>query len=53
MLTWTNCHGENIGDGPLWDAMPTSQNASNPSTVAETMEEDDRDVTVAEVDQDD
>ena len=24
MLTWTNCRGENIGDGPLWDAMPTS-----------------------------
>jgi hypothetical protein len=24
MLTWTNCHGENIGNGPLWDAMPTS-----------------------------
>ena len=24
MLTWTNRHGENIGDGPLWDTMPTS-----------------------------
>jgi len=22
MLTWTNCHGKNVGDGPLWDAMP-------------------------------
>ena len=49
MLTWTNCRGENIGNGPLWDAMPTSQNASNPSTVAETTEEDDGDVNVAEV----
>ena len=50
MLTATNCHRENIGDGPLWDAMPTSQNASNPSTVAETTEEDDKDVTNAEED---
>ena len=53
MLTWMNRRGENIGDGPLWDAMPTSQNACNPSTVVETTEEDDEDVTVAEVDQDD
>ena len=41
MLKWTNCRGENIGDGPLWDAMPTSQNASNTSTVEELTEEDD------------
>ena len=53
ILTWTNRQGENIGDGPLWDAMPTSQNASISSTVAEATEEDDRDVIVAEVDQDD
>ena len=53
MLTWTNCCGENIGDGPLWDAMPTSQNASISSTVANATEEDDGDVTVSEVDWDD
>ena len=53
MLTWTNRRGENIGNGPLWDAMPTRQNDSSPSTVVETTEEDDGDVTVAEVDQDD
>ena len=53
MLTWTNRRGENIGDGPLWDAMPASRNASNPSTAVEATEEDDEDVTVAEVDQDD
>ena len=35
MLTWTNRHGENIGDGPLWDKMPTIRNASNTSTVEE------------------
>ena len=51
MLTWTNCHREDIGNGPLWDAMPTSQNASNPSTVEESTEEDDKDVSVAEEDQ--
>ena len=51
MLTWTNRRGENIGNGPLWDAMPTSRNASNPSTVVKTTEEDDGDVTVAEVEQ--
>ena len=33
--------------------MPTSQNASISSTVAEVTEEDDGDVTVAEVDRDD
>ena len=33
--------------------MPTSGNASNPSTVAEATEEDDVDVTNAEVDWDD
>jgi hypothetical protein len=54
MLTWTNRRGEDIGNGPLWDAMPASLNASNPSTVAaDATEEDDEDVTVAEVDQDD
>jgi hypothetical protein len=53
MLTWTNCHGENIGDGSLWDAMPTSQNASNTSTVEELTEEDDKEVSVAEGDQED
>ena len=40
MLTWTNCRGENIGDGPLWDAMPTSKNASISSTIADATEED-------------
>ena len=40
MLTWTNRHGENIGDGPLLDTMPTSRNASNTSTVEELTEED-------------
>jgi hypothetical protein len=34
MLMWTYFHGENIGNGPLWDAMPTSRHASIPSTVA-------------------
>ena len=29
---------------------PTSQNSSNPSTVVETTEEDDKDVSVAEED---
>ena len=53
MLTWTNCHGEDIGNGPLWDAMPTRQNASNTSTVVETTEEDDEDVSVAEEDWED
>ena len=53
MLTWTNCRGENISNGPLWDAMPTSRNVSNPSTVVETTEEDDEDVTVAEEDRED
>ena len=43
MLTWNNRHGENIGNGPLWDAMPTS-------TIAETIDEDDGDVTIAEAD---
>ena len=47
MLMWTNRRGEDIGDGPLWDAMPASLNASNPSTVVKTTEEDDKDVTVA------
>ena len=53
MLTWTNRHGENIGNGPLWDTMPTSILASIPSTVAEAMDEDDRDVTNAETDLED
>ena len=53
MLTWTNCRGENIGDGPLWDATPTSRNASTPSTVVETTEEDGEDVSVAEEDRKD
>ena len=53
MLTWTNRRGENIGDGPLWDAMPTSLNASVSSTVEEATEEDDNNVIDAEVDQDD
>ena len=52
MLTWTNRRGENIGDEPLWDAMLTSRNASIFSTAAEATEEDDGDVTVAEVDWD-
>ena len=46
MLTWTNRHGENIGDGPLWDAMPTS-------TIAETIDEDDGNFTITEADQED
>ena len=46
MLTWTNRHGEDIGNGPLWDVMPTSRNASNPSTVEESTEEYDEDVSV-------
>ena len=50
MLTWTICHGENVGNGPLWDAMPTSRDASNPSNVEESTEEDDKDVSVAEED---
>ena len=53
MLTWTNRRGENIGDGPLWDAMPTSGNTNIPSTIAEAIEEDDEDVTLAEADLDD
>ena len=54
MLMWTNRHGEYIGNGPLWDAMLTSQNASISSTVAaDVTEEDDEDVSVAEVDHDD
>ena len=53
ILTWTNRHGENIGNGPLWDAMPTSRHASIPSTVAEAMDEDDGDVTDAEADLED
>ena len=53
MLTWWNCNGENIGDGPLWDTMPTSQNASDTSTVEELAEEDDKKVSVAEEDRED
>ena len=53
MLTWTNFHGENIGDGPLWDTMPTSQNASDTSTVEELAEEDEKKVSVAEEDRED
>jgi len=53
MLTWTNRHGRDIGNGPLWDAMPTSQNASITSTVAGATEEDDEKVSVAEEDQED
>ena len=54
MLTWTNCHGENIDNGPLWDAMPTtSRHAAKPSTIAEAMDEDDGDNTNAEADLED
>ena len=53
MLTWTNRRGEDIDNGPFWDAMPTSRNASNPSTVEETTEEDNKDVSVAEEDRED
>ena len=53
MLTWTNRHGENIGDGPLWDAMPTRRHASIPSTVVEAMDEVDGDVSNAEADLED
>ena len=53
MLTWTNRHGDDIGNGPLWDTMATSGNASDTSTVAGEMEEVDDDdvVSVAEEDQ--
>ena len=53
MLTWTNCRGENIRNGPLWDSMPTSQNASITSTVAGATEEDDKEVSVTEEDRED
>ena len=53
MLTWTNCRGKDIGNGPLWDAMPTSQNASITSTVAGATEEDDKKVSVSKDDQED
>ena len=54
MLTWTNFRGEDIGDGPLWDAMPTSRNASISSTVAaDATEEDDEEVSIAEEDRED
>ena len=54
MLTWTNFRGEDIGDGPLWDAMPTSRNASISSTVTvDVTEEDDEDVSIAEEDWED
>ncbi len=33
--------------------MPTSQNASNPSTVEDTTEEDDKEVSIAEGDRED
>ena len=44
ILTWKNRHGNDIGDGPLWDAMPTSRHASITSTVAEATEESDDEV---------
>ena len=53
MLMWTNRRGEDIGDGPLWDAMPTSRNASITSTVAGATEEDGEEVSVAEEDRED
>ena len=47
MLTWTNCHGETIGDGPLWDTTKTSNdNASITSAVAGATEDDENDVVV-------
>ncbi len=53
MLTWLNCCGEDIGNGPLWDAMPTSRNASITSTVVGATEEDDKEVSIAEGDRED
>ena len=54
MLTWMNLRGEDIGDGPLWDAMPTSRNASISSTVAaDATDEDDEDVSLSEEDRED
>jgi hypothetical protein len=53
MLTWTNRHGETIGDGPLWDAMPISRYANIPSTTADVVEDDDEDVIDAEADLED
>ncbi len=53
ILTWKNCLVEDIGNGPLWDAMPTSQNASDTSTVEELAEEDEKKVSVAEEDRED
>ena len=50
MLTWTNCSGEIIGDGPFRDTMATSSDASVTSNVARATEEDEDDdaVSVAE-----
>ena len=53
MLMWTNCHDENISNGPLWDAMPISRHATKPSTFAEAIDENDGNVTNAESDLED
>jgi hypothetical protein len=52
MLTWTNCHGEIISNGPLWDMMATSSDASGTSTVAGATEEDDNNNVVAVAEED-
>ena len=51
LLTWTNRHGENIGDGPSWNTMETSNEASDSSADAGAMaKDDDNNIMVAEED---
>jgi len=52
LLTWTNHHGENIGDGPSWNTMETSNDkASDSSADAGAMaNDDDNNIMVAEED---
>ena len=52
LLTWTNRHGENIGDGPSWNTMETSNDkASDSSADAGAMaNDDDNNIMVAEED---
>ncbi len=52
LLSWTNRHGENIGDGPSWNTMETSNNeASDSSANAGAMaNDDDNNIMVAEED---
>ena len=47
LLTWTNRHGENIGDGPSWDTTEASNDESiMTSDVAGATKDDDDDVVV-------